>query len=209
MDFMPAIGPLYSVCGFVGGLLVGMTGAGGGSLMTPLLILVFGVHPATAVGTDLFYSAATKTCGSLVHALGHTVDWKLVRRLAAGSLPSTALTLFVLSHFDINGAPIRGLITTVLNGALLLTAGLLIAASFLAAGTSRRKARRLWTSLNFLRAAVVSIRQSVSAFAVASRPSGFKTKEPTCRQRGWDASVALSAPPLIPLKLAPRDRAGP
>jgi uncharacterized protein len=126
MDFTPVIGPLYSVCGFVGGLLVGMTGVGGGSLMTPLLILVFGVHPATAVGTDLLYSAATKTCGSLVHALGHTIDWKVVRRLAVGSLPSTALTLFVLSHFDINGAPIHDLIATVLSIALFLTAGLLI-----------------------------------------------------------------------------------
>ena len=64
---MHAIDPLYSVCGFVGGLLVGMTGVGGGSLMTPLLILLFGVHPATAVGTDLLFAAATKTGGSLVH----------------------------------------------------------------------------------------------------------------------------------------------
>src|SRR5205807_445831 len=63
---MHAIDPLYSVCGFVGGLLVGMTGVGGGSLMTPLLILLFGVHPATAVGTDLLFAAATKTGGSLV-----------------------------------------------------------------------------------------------------------------------------------------------
>src|SRR5438876_10410474 len=68
---MHAIDPLYSVCGFVGGLLVGMTGVGGGSLMTPLLILLFGVHPATAVGTDLLFAAATKTGGSLVHRAAH------------------------------------------------------------------------------------------------------------------------------------------
>ena len=62
------IDPLYSLSGFAVGALVGMTGVGGGSLMTPLLILLFGVHPATAVGTDLLYAAVTKTGGSLVHA---------------------------------------------------------------------------------------------------------------------------------------------
>src|SRR2546429_6945552 len=92
---MDAIELLYSVCGFVGGLLVGMTGVGGGSLMTPLLILLFGVHPATAVGTDLLFAAATKT--SLIHGLARTIDWTVVRRLASGSVPSTALTLLVLS----------------------------------------------------------------------------------------------------------------
>ena len=64
---MPMIDPLYSLSGFAVGLLVGMTGVGGGSLMTPILILLFGIHPATAVGTDLLYAAATKTGGSLVH----------------------------------------------------------------------------------------------------------------------------------------------
>jgi uncharacterized membrane protein YfcA len=83
---MHAIDPLYSVCGFVGGLLVGMTGVGGGSLMTPLLILLFGIHPTTAVGTDLLYAAATKTGGSLVHGLARTIDWTVVRRLASGSV---------------------------------------------------------------------------------------------------------------------------
>src|SRR5437667_394368 len=92
---MHAIDPLYSVCGFAGGLLVGMTGVGGGSLMTPLLILLFGVPPATAVGTDLLYAATTKTGGSLVHGLARTIDWRVVRRLAAGSMPSTVLTLLV------------------------------------------------------------------------------------------------------------------
>ena len=61
---MLMIDPLYVVSGFGVGLLVGMTGVGGGSLMTPLLILLFGIHPVTAVGTDLLYAAATKTGGS-------------------------------------------------------------------------------------------------------------------------------------------------
>jgi len=123
---MHAIDPLYSISGFVGGLLVGMTGVGSGSLMTPLLILLFGVHPATAVGTDLLYAAATKTGGSLAHGLARTIDWTVVRRLASGSIPSTVLTLLVLSRFDVNGAAMRDLITTMLSVALFLTAGLLI-----------------------------------------------------------------------------------
>ena len=87
------IDPLYSLSGFAVGMLVGMTGVGGGALMTPLLILLFGVHPATAVGTDLLYAAATKTGGSLVHGFARSIDWRVVRRLAAGSIPATVVTL--------------------------------------------------------------------------------------------------------------------
>ena len=86
------IDPLYSVAGLLVGLLVGLTGVGGGSLMTPLLVLVFGFHPATAVGTDLLYASATKTVGTTVHGWRGTVDWRVVRRLATGSLPATIAT---------------------------------------------------------------------------------------------------------------------
>src|SRR4051794_28017112 len=92
----------YSLSGFLVGLLVGQTGTGGGSLMTPLLVLVFGVHPATAVGTDLLYASATKSVGTLVHGLNHTVNWRIVGWLAAGSVPGTAATLLVISRFDLN-----------------------------------------------------------------------------------------------------------
>ena len=87
------IDPLYSLSGFAVGLLVGMTGVGGGALMTPILIMLFGVHPATAVGTDLLYAAATKTGGSLVHGFARSIDWRVVGRLATGSIPATILTL--------------------------------------------------------------------------------------------------------------------
>jgi hypothetical protein len=120
------IDPLFSLSGFLVGLLVGMTGVGGGSLMTPLLILLFGVHPATAVGTDLLYAAATKTGGSLVHGLSHSIDWRVVRRLATGSIPATVVTLAALSHFNLNGEAARSLITLVLSFALLLTAFVLV-----------------------------------------------------------------------------------
>jgi len=118
------IDPLYALSGFAVGVLVGMTGVGGGSLMTPLLILLFGVHPATAVGTDLLYAAATKTVGSMVHGFAHSIEWRVVRRLATGSLPATAATLVVLSYLNQSEAA-RSLITVVLCVALLLTAGAL------------------------------------------------------------------------------------
>src|SRR5512139_1950433 len=120
------IDPLYSLSGFAVGLLVGMTGVGGGALMTPILIVLFGVHPATAVGTDLLYAAATKTGGSLVHGLARSIDWRVVRRLATGSIPATVATLAALSHFNLDGDGARSLITLVLSVALLLTALVLV-----------------------------------------------------------------------------------
>jgi hypothetical protein len=83
MHFLTTINPLYSLSGFVVGLLVGVTGVGGGALMTPLLVLLFGIHPTTAVGTDLLYAAATKTVGTAVHGASGTVDWRIVGRLAS------------------------------------------------------------------------------------------------------------------------------
>jgi len=117
---------LYAISGFCVSVLVGMTGVGGGSLMTPLLILVFGIHPATAVGTDLLYAAATKSAGTLVHGLNRNIDWRIVGRLAAGSVPATVLTLVALSSFGIHSGAARGLITAVLSGALAATATVLI-----------------------------------------------------------------------------------
>src|SRR6195256_2245648 len=98
---MPLVDPLYVFSGFSVGLLVGMTGVGGGSLMTPLLILLFGVHPASAVGTDLLYASVTKAVGTVLHGITRTVDWRITGRLAMGSVPATGLTLLFLSHLDV------------------------------------------------------------------------------------------------------------
>ena len=116
----------FVLSGFGVGLVVGLTGVGGGSLMTPLLVLLFGVHPATAVGTDLLYAAVTKSCGTAVHHIGGSVDWKLLGLLAAGSLPAALLTLLVLHDFEAAGAASAGVISHVLGIALLLTAASLI-----------------------------------------------------------------------------------
>src|SRR3984957_21334180 len=107
MPSLLSIHPLYALSGFCVGLLVGMTGVGGGSLMTPLLILLFGVHPSTAVGTDLLYAAATKTGGSLVHGWSRSIYWPAVIRLCCGSIPASVLTLFVLWQLDLNGTSER------------------------------------------------------------------------------------------------------
>ena len=120
------IDPLYVASGFGVGLLVGMTGVGGGSLMTPLLILLFGIHPSTAVGTDLLYAAATKTGGSVVHGIARSIHWPAVIRLASGSIPAAVLTMLAMWQLGLDGASQRSLVNLVLCFALLLTATSLI-----------------------------------------------------------------------------------
>ena len=113
---------LYSFSGFLVGLLVGQTGVGGGSLMTPVLVLLFGVHPAAAVGTDLLYACVTKSVGTLVHGKHKTVDWRIVQRLATGSVPASLLTLVALSSpASRMGADTNHVIAMCLGVALLLT----------------------------------------------------------------------------------------
>src|SRR6266571_4520697 len=126
MILFSSIDPGFAISGFIVGALVGMTGVGGGSLMTPLLILLFGIHPATAVGTDLLYASATKTVGTAVHGVSRTVDWRLVGRLASGSVPMTALTLMFLSYLGTGTNTVNDLVTSVLAVALFTTAFVLI-----------------------------------------------------------------------------------
>ncbi len=126
MNLIHTVNVLYAVSGFCVGALVGMTGVGGGSLMTPLLILLFGIHPATAVGTDLLYAATTKTVGTLIHGFSRNIDWRVVSRLAAGSVPATMLTVFTLSSFDLTSGPAEQAITFLLGLSLLATSVTLI-----------------------------------------------------------------------------------
>jgi uncharacterized protein len=138
VSMIGSLQPVYSLAGFAVGILVGLTGVGGGSLMTPLLILLFGIHPATAVGTDLLFAATTKTAGSLVHGINQTIDWRVVRRLAAGSVPMAILTMCVLSYLDINSVVARDLITAFLAIALFLTAVVLVFRKWIIARYSNR-----------------------------------------------------------------------
>jgi uncharacterized protein len=137
LNILATINPLYSLSGLVVGTLVGFTGVGGGSLMTPLLVLLFGIHPATAVGTDLLYAGITKLAGTAVHGHNGTVDWRITRRLATGSLPAAVLTLLVLAHLGKNSADTGAVINTVLGFALILTAISLLFRRWLLASLAR------------------------------------------------------------------------
>ena len=122
MNAFAHVDGLHALAGALVGLLVGLTGVGGGSLMTPLLVLLFGVAPATAVGTDLLYAAITKIAGSGVHGWRDTVEWPIVRRLACGSVPAAVVTLVVLNHIGKIGGPAQHAILAVLAVLLALTA---------------------------------------------------------------------------------------
>ena len=158
--------------GFLVGLLVGQTGMGGGALMTPILILIFGMHPATAVGTDLLYASATKTAGTLVHGLNRTVDWRITARLASGSVPATILTLLLLSRYDLTGPTSSRVIALVLAAMLLLTALSLISrgrfvtsARYALEGLTTRQVDLLTVIIGLLLGALVTI-SSVGAGAL-------------------------------------------
>jgi uncharacterized membrane protein YfcA len=134
----------YIISGFAVGLLVGITGVGGGSLMTPLLVFLFGFKPAIAVGTDLLYAAITKTGGVLVHHNTHkSVDWRVVAWMSLGSLPSTIVTIFVIKYLIKIEKDITGIITFTLGVALILTAIALLIRSYL----TRKKIREIEDSV--------------------------------------------------------------
>lgn len=113
---------LHACAGLLVGFLVGLTGVGGGSLMTPLLVLLFGVAPATAVGTDLLFASTTKIVGTLVHGARATVDWVIVRRLASGSVPAAVITLVILARLGHPPARANHTILVALGVMLILTA---------------------------------------------------------------------------------------
>jgi hypothetical protein len=116
------VDPLIIFFGLGVGMLVGLTGMGGGSLMTPLLILVFGVKPVTAVGTDLAYAAVTKTVGGWKHFRQRTVDARLSTWMAFGSVPSAIGGVYVLSALErAHGDSFDELLLAMLAAALLLT----------------------------------------------------------------------------------------
>ncbi len=112
----------YAVSGLLVGLLVGLTGVGGGSLMTPLLVLLFGFPPTTAVGTDLLFAAVTKSVGTTIYTAGKTVDWGIVLRLAAGSVPATIASLIAMGYAGAASHIITSLTSVVLGISLLLSA---------------------------------------------------------------------------------------
>jgi uncharacterized protein len=129
---------IHAVAGFGVGMMVGMTGVGGGALMTPILVLLFGVAPATAVGTDLWFAALTKIVGGFMHHSKGSVDWQVLRRLCLGSLPAALATLAWL-HLSGQEQMKQGVILKALGCVLILTAAaMLFRAYSQAIGTRRR-----------------------------------------------------------------------
>lgn len=115
------------IAGLLVGLLVGLTGIGGGALMTPILVLVIGTAPATAVGTDLFFAAVTKMAGVAMHGRRGTIDWQVFRRLSAGSLPAAILIGLLLHYFGKGSLKINTIIMQALGVMLIITSvGLLL-----------------------------------------------------------------------------------
>src|SRR3984957_4671072 len=207
MDFLHMLNPLYYLSGLAIGALVGFTGVGGGSLMTPLLVLLFGIHPATAVGTDLLYAGLTKISGTAVHGLNGAVEWRVVRglvewrgvrRLAGGSPPAAALTLLALAHFGVNSSSAGTVITTVLGFALIVTAIVLLfrawllrqVAAFLAKA-SEGEIHALTVALGVTLGVLVSI-SSVGAGAIGVTVLlMLYPKMPTVRIVGTDIAHAV------------------
>jgi hypothetical protein len=123
----------HALSGFLVGLLVGVTGVGGGSLMAPLLILIFGVPATTAIGTDLWFAGTTKSVGGAIHHAKNNADLTVVRRLMTGSIPAAIATLAVMNAMHWN---------QVKHGWLPITLGLVLFAT--AVGTIARPALHGW-----------------------------------------------------------------
>jgi uncharacterized protein len=111
----------YILAGFVVGFLVGLTGVGGGSLMTPILLLIYNIKPAVAVGTDLLYASITKSVGIFAHGKLGNIDWGIVKRLAMGSIPASMLTLWSLHSMDLQSGNVVCTIKFWLGVALIVT----------------------------------------------------------------------------------------
>lgn len=111
----------YVASGFAVGLLVGLTGVGGGSLMTPLLTLLFGINPAVAVGTDLAFASITKTAGTLTHRIRNNVHWDIVKRLSLGALPAALLATAALHYYGTLDKQIGQIIRYTIAFSVMLT----------------------------------------------------------------------------------------
>jgi uncharacterized membrane protein YfcA len=133
----------YIVSGFAVGLLVGLTGVGGGSLMTPLLTLLFGINPTVAVGTDLAFASITKSAGTLAHRIRNTVHWEIVKRLCIGALPAALLTTLALKYFGALEQHITQIIRYTIAFSVLLTAIAIIFRSRMQAWITAHPERQL------------------------------------------------------------------
>ena len=148
----------FTITGFFVGFIVGMTGIGGGSLMTPILVLGFGIKPAIAVGTDLLYAAITKSGGVFVHHKHGNIQWPVVILLSMGSIPASLCSILVIKHLDSSGINYDGLIMSTLSIALILTALLLFARNYIHKISAKEK-------FDFIKSLHRKYRKPVTIFA--------------------------------------------
>lgn len=133
----------YVASGFAVGMLVGLTGVGGGSLMTPLLTLLFGINPTVAVGTDLAFASITKSAGTVVHRVRNTVHWDIVGRLCLGALPAAVFATLALRYFGALDQHIGQVIRYAIAFSVLLTVVAIIFRSRMLAWITRHPERQL------------------------------------------------------------------
>jgi hypothetical protein len=170
----------YTVAGFIVGFIVGLTGVGGGSLMTPILVLFFGLKPAVAVGTDLLYAAITKSGGIFVHQTRKTIEWKVVGHLATGSIPATILAVFLLKRLDAAGINYDRILMLALSAALVLTASVLAFRNVLRRLSlderlaAVRAAHRRWrTPMTVIGGAVIGVLVTLSSVGAGALGAAF------------------------------------
>ena len=135
----------FVFAGFVVGVIVGLTGVGGGSLMTPILIFFFGVKPYLAIGTDLLFAAFTKMGGTISFARQRMVPWRVVGQLCLGSVPASLLTLYVLHTVGPANPKVQAIMTSTLGVALLLTAAATLYKAVRGKQLPRAVAKASWT----------------------------------------------------------------
>jgi len=141
----------FVLAGLFVGIMVGMTGVGGGSLMTPILIFGFAIQPAVAVGTDLLFAAITKAGGVWAYMKHGVINWQVVLRLAYGSVPATLLTLVALHYVGVSDETSGEIITIALGIALILTSSALLLKDFIAGLLRAREGHPFVTALYYLR----------------------------------------------------------
>lgn len=129
----------YIIAGASVGFVIGVTGVGGGSLMTPLLVLGFNVQPIIAVGTDLLYAAITKASGVYSHHKIKNIDWSIVRNLSLGSIPGSIICLIAINILDISGESFNQLISVTLGIMLIATSAVIVFKTQLLRLTNKNK----------------------------------------------------------------------
>lgn len=141
----------YILAGFAVGFLVGLTGVGGGSLMTPILLLIYNIKPAVAVGTDLLYASITKSVGIFAHGKLGNIDWRIVKLLAIGSVPASILTLWALHDMDLQSGDVVTTIKCWLGVALIITSAAVLLRNKLISLVSKDE----WIPVRYVPAATV------------------------------------------------------